>query len=216
MPLLQAFPFPNTQGEVTLHQLSQTCVFVTAHVGGGSSLLSCGVFLPPALSQAFLLLVAGWALRVPPSPARPGLFIYSSGRDFPPQPFGGQGAPPSLLCVFIVLITYYSVSLFFPGWELVCPGGYADLAQGCLWEYRILLSSPCGPRLPKLSGHGCLAAAWWPSWFLHSMWSGDALYRLEVWRGQSFASSWWPCLQCVSPVCLQDFTLGGPLSASSL
>jgi hypothetical protein len=37
-----------------------------------------------------------------------------------------------------------------------------------------------------------------------------------VWRGQSFASCWWPCLQGVSPASLQDFTLGGMLSASSL
>jgi hypothetical protein len=37
-----------------------------------------------------------------------------------------------------------------------------------------------------------------------------------VWRGQSFASSWWPCLQDVSPASLQDFTVGGMLSASSL
>jgi hypothetical protein len=37
-----------------------------------------------------------------------------------------------------------------------------------------------------------------------------------VWRGQSFASSQWFCLQGVSPASLQDFTTGGTLSASSL
>jgi hypothetical protein len=37
-----------------------------------------------------------------------------------------------------------------------------------------------------------------------------------VWRHQSFASSQWFCLQCVSPASLQDFTIGGTLSASSL
>jgi hypothetical protein len=37
-----------------------------------------------------------------------------------------------------------------------------------------------------------------------------------VWRGQSFASSWCFCLQGVSPASLQDFTIGGTLSASSL
>jgi hypothetical protein len=91
------------------------------------------------------------------------LFICSSRRDSPPTVFSTQGAPPSLQCVFIVLIAYYSVSLFFLGGGLVCPGGYADLAQGCLWEYHILLSSPCGLHLPKLSGHQCLAAAQGPS-----------------------------------------------------
>jgi hypothetical protein len=158
-PLLQAFPFPSTLGEVTLHPLSQACVFIYSSHGKwvfppllwsfppiitftsfpapdcgvcaaapasqcvclqltwevGLPPISCGVFLPPPLSQAFLLLVAGHAPLLPPSPARPGLFIYSSGRDSLPPFFGTQGAPPSLLCVFIVLIAYYSVSLFSPG-----------------------------------------------------------------------------------------------------
>jgi hypothetical protein len=48
---------------------------------------------------------------------------------------------------------------------LVCPGGYADLAQGCLWENRVLLSSPCGPHLPRPSGHWRLAAAQEPPAF---------------------------------------------------
>jgi hypothetical protein len=160
-------------------------------------------------------LSSSWLLGVQPrspSPARPSLFIYSSGRDSPP-PFGAKGAPPSLLCVFFVLIAYYSVSLFSP-WGLVCPGGYTDLVQGCLWKYRIPLSSPC-PCLHKPSGHGQLVAQG-PFWFLCLTWSGESLCRLEVWRGQSFASSRWLCLQDVSPASLQDFTMGGMLSASSL
>jgi hypothetical protein len=132
-----------------------------------------------------------------------------------PSPVLAQSDPPCLLPVFIVLIAYYSVSLFSPRWGSVCPGGYADLTQGCLWEYRIQLSSPC-PRLPKPSGCGRLAAAWGPSWFHPLTWSGDSLRRLEVWRSQSFASSQWPCLPAVSPVFLQDFTVGGTLYASSL
>jgi hypothetical protein len=112
----------------------------------------------------------------------PGLFIYSSVRDSPP-PFSTQGAPLSLLHVFIVVIAYYSVSLFSSGWGLVCPGEYADLAQGCLWEYHIPLSSPCGVHLPKPPGHRCLVVAWGPSWFLCLTLSGDALHSLEVWRG---------------------------------
>jgi hypothetical protein len=82
-----------------------------------------------------------------------------------PTTFGTQGALPSLLHVFFVVIAYYSVFFsFFPGWGLVCPGGYADL-----WEYRVLLSSPCGPRLPKPSGCSCLSVVREPSWFLHLM-----------------------------------------------
>jgi hypothetical protein len=104
------------------------CLF-TVQMGIGSSLLSCGVFLPPPLSQAFPLLVAG---HTPRSRQRlsglPGLFIYSPGKGSLPQIFSAQGTPPSFQRVLIVLIAYYSVSLFFPGRMLVCPGGYAALA----------------------------------------------------------------------------------------
>jgi hypothetical protein len=48
-----------------------------------------------------------------------------------------------LLLLFIIQFFFF----FFPEWGLVCPGGYADLAQGFLWEYRMSLSSPCGLRL---------------------------------------------------------------------
>jgi hypothetical protein len=48
---------------------------------------------------------------------------------------------------------------------LVCPAGYANLAQGCLWEYHMPLSSPCGLCLPKQSESWCLAVRE-PSWFL--------------------------------------------------
>jgi hypothetical protein len=206
-PLLQAFPFPSTLGEVTLHPLFLACVFVYSSHGKWVLPLSCGVFLPPLLLQAFPLLIAGrvplllpasvfvysshgrWVFppllwSFPPSPtltsfptpgcwacaptparaslAMPGLFIYSSRKDSPPPLFGAQCTPPSLQRVFI-LIAYYSVSLF-PQVEVGLSGGYADLAQGCLWEYCIPLSLPC-LCLPKPSGHGQLAA-WGPPWFL--------------------------------------------------
>jgi hypothetical protein len=207
-PLLQAFTFPSTLGELTLHLLSQACMFIysshgkwvfpcspvefpsqhrfyklscssllgvcccscqpaclfIAHIVSGSSPLSCVVFLPLPLLQAFPLLVAGRAPPLPPSVARSGLFIYSSRKDSPPSLFGAQSTPPSLLGVFIVLISYYSVSHFSPRWRSVCPGGCADLAQDCLWKYHVLLSSPF-PHLPKPSGCGRLAAQG-PSWFL--------------------------------------------------
>jgi hypothetical protein len=74
----------------------------------GLPLLSCGVFLPPPLLQAFLLLVAT-ALS---GQAR---LVYLQFREGFSPVFGAQGAPPSLLRVFIVLIAYYLVSLFSPG-----------------------------------------------------------------------------------------------------
>jgi hypothetical protein len=49
------------------------------------------------------------------SPAHPACLFTVSGRiPFPPI-FGAQCAPPSFPRVFIVLIAYYSVSLFSPG-----------------------------------------------------------------------------------------------------
>jgi hypothetical protein len=147
-------------------------------------------FLPLAHLQVFLLLVAECVLPLLPSPA---WLVYLQFWEGFPSP-SLQRSGPFLLCVFIVVIDYYSVSLFFPSWGLVCPGVYADLAQGCLWQYLVPLSSPCGLCLPKPSGCQHLAVAQGPSWFLHLMWSGDALRMLEVWRGQSFASSQWFCL----------------------
>jgi hypothetical protein len=209
-PLLQAFLLLIT-GQCCC-SCQPPCLF-TAHVGSGSSLLSCGVFLPLPLSQAFPLLVAGCVPLLLTQPLQPGpacLFTVLGRSLFPPL---WCSVRPTLFamclyCSYCLLLSYS----FVPGWRSVCPRGYAVLAQGCLWEYCVLLSSPC---LPKQSGHRQLAAQG-PSWFLCLMWSGDSLCRLEVWRGQSFASSQWFCLQSVSPVSLQDFTIGGSLSASSL
>jgi hypothetical protein len=75
--------------------------------------VSCGVFLPPPLSQAFPLLVAGCAPPPPPSLAMPGLFIYSSGRDSPPPSLVLRAPHPLcyMLLLFLLLITQF---LFFP------------------------------------------------------------------------------------------------------
>jgi hypothetical protein len=91
----------------------------------------------------------------------PGLFIYSSGRDSPPPPQHSMRPTLFAMCLYCSYCLLLSFS-FFPGWGLVCPGGYADLAQGCLWEYRMPLSSPC-PCLPMPSGRRCLATAQGPS-----------------------------------------------------
>jgi hypothetical protein len=93
----------------------------------------------PTFSGRSVYLQLTWKVGLPPSPVEfsslchfyklscswllgmcchsclfwPGLFIYSSVRDSSPPLFGAQGTPPSLLHVFVVLIAYYSVSLFF-------------------------------------------------------------------------------------------------------
>jgi hypothetical protein len=155
-----SFPLSKHTGEVTLHPLSLACCLFTAHVGSGSSPLSCGVFLPPPLLQAFQLLVAGCSPTLRPDPA----FLLTVPGRIPLPPFRSSGRPTlfatCLYCSYCLLLSFS----FFPGWRSVCPGGYAVLAQGCLWEYCIPLSSPC-LHLPKPSGHGQLLAQG-PSWFL--------------------------------------------------
>jgi hypothetical protein len=111
-PLLQAFPFPSTLGEVTLHPLSQACVFIYSSHGKWVFYLSCGVFLPPPLLQAFLLLIAGCMLLLLPSLARPGLFIFSSRRDFPP-PALALRVPHPLCYVSLLVLLLITQFLFF-------------------------------------------------------------------------------------------------------
>jgi hypothetical protein len=57
-PCYKLSPF-QALGKVTLHPRFRPACLFTVHVGGGSSPLSCAVFLPPQLSQAFLLLITG-------------------------------------------------------------------------------------------------------------------------------------------------------------
>jgi hypothetical protein len=190
------------------------CLF-TVHVGGGSSPLSCGVFLPPPLSQAFLLLVAGHTPPLPPEPLWPALLVYLQSREGFPSPNLRRSVRPTLflvclICSYCLLLSFS----FFPRWRSGCPGVMLLWPRLVCGSNVVPWSSP-DPHLPKLPGRGRLVA-WGPSWFLCLMWSGDSLHRLEVWRGQSYASSQWLCLQSVSPASLQDFTIGGSLSASSL
>jgi hypothetical protein len=145
---------------------------------------------------------------------RPSLFIYNSGKDSPPLLFGAQCAPPSLQCVFIVLIAYYSVSLFS------LAGGWSVQGAMLFWP-RVV----CGSTVyhlahlvhvfPSRLGAGAcqpLGALLVSSFKVKWRFSGSA----GGVRVQSFASSGWFCLQGVSPAFLQDFTIGGMLSASSL
>jgi hypothetical protein len=142
------------------------------------------------------------------------LFIYSSQRDSPLSLFGVQGSPPlfatCLYCSYCLLLSFS----FFPGWGSVCPGAYAALAQGCLWEYRVQLSSP-GPHLPKPPGRRPLAA---PGALLVSPF--NVKWRFSAPGGGVEGSKF--CLfsvilptKCVSSISPR-FTIGGSLSASSL
>jgi hypothetical protein len=161
-PLLQAFTFPSTMGEVTLHLLSHACVFVY-------SLRGKWVFPPllwsfPPSDTLTSFPAPGCWVHAPTltraSPASLACLFIVLGRISLPPLFCAQCAPPSLQRAFIVLIAYYSVSLISLG------GGWSVLGAMLFWPRVVCgstvipLSSPC-PHLPKPSGHGQLAA-WGP------------------------------------------------------
>jgi hypothetical protein len=157
-------------------------------MGSGPSSPSCGVFLPPPLLQA-VPAPGCWVCAATPA------FSSWLVRDSPP-PSSVLRALCLLYYVYfllLLLIIQYFFS-FFPWVGISLSSGVCWSGQGCLWEYHVPLSSPCGPHLPKPSGHWRLEAAREPSWFLHLTCSGDVMRRLEVWRSQSFASSQWFCL----------------------
>jgi hypothetical protein len=117
------------------------------------------------------------------------LFTFPGGIPLPTSSV--LRTPHPLCCVSLMLLLLIIQFLFFP-WVGV------GLSWGLCWsgptlsvEYHVLLSLPCGPHLPKPSGHCCLVAVQEPSWFLRLTWSGDAMHGLGVWRSQSFASSQW-------------------------
>jgi hypothetical protein len=128
-PLLQAFPFPSTLGEVTLHLLSQVCMFIYSSQGKWVFPPLLWNFPPSTTLTSFPLLVAGRAPLLPLSPARPGLFIYSSVRDSP-TPFWCSGHPTlfamCLYCSYCLLLSFS----FIPGWGSVYPGGLCCSGPG--------------------------------------------------------------------------------------
>jgi hypothetical protein len=92
------------------------------------------------------------------------LFIYSPRKGSLPPIFSAQGAPPSFQRVFIVLIAYYSVSLFSLGGGLSVQGAMLLWPRLVCGSTTVLRSSP-GPHLPKPSGRRRLAVRG-PSFFL--------------------------------------------------
>jgi hypothetical protein len=203
-----------------------------------------GVDTAPAFSGLCVYLKLTWEVGLPPSPVEFSYLSHShklshswlqgarhcshpllSGQawlvylqfqeGFPSSPFGAQGTPPSFPRVLIVLIAFYSVSPFSLG------RGRSVQGAMLIWPRVVCGSNAC--RLAHLVIHvfpSRLGAGVWqqprgPPGF-------SIQHEVEMLRtgwscgGVSFFSSWWPCLQGVSPVSLQDFTLGGMLSASSL
>jgi hypothetical protein len=83
-------------------------VFVYSSCGRWVFPPSCGVFLPPPLSQDFLLLVAGHVLLLLPSPTWLVYLQFCEG--FPSPPFG--------TLLFLLLITQFLFFSLGEGWSV--------------------------------------------------------------------------------------------------
>jgi hypothetical protein len=145
-------------GKVTLHPHSQACVFIYRSHGKWVFPPLLWSF-PPSTTLTSFPAPRCW-VRTPasPEPLLPTQLVYlQSWEGFPSPNLQRSGRPTlfttCLYCSYCLLLSFS----FFPGWGSVCPRGYADLTQGCLWKYCILLSSPC-LRLSKHLGTG----VWWP------------------------------------------------------
>jgi hypothetical protein len=181
-------------------------------MGSGSSPLSYGDFLPPPLSKAFPLLVEHCrSHRLWPGLAC--LFTVLCGIPLPPLTFR---APHSLCYVSLLFLLIITQFLFFS-----LGGGRSVQGAMLIWPRVVCWSTVyhLAHLVICVFSSRLGAGMWrWPGALLVSPF--NVKWRCSAQAGgvggQSFASSLWPCLQGVSPASLQDFTLGGMLSASSL
>jgi hypothetical protein len=117
-------------------------------MGSGSSPLSCGVFLPPPLLQAFPLLVAGRAPPLPLEPLRPCLACLFTVLGRIPSPCSLALSAPHPLCnVSLLFLLFISQFLFFP-WvevslprELCCSGPGLSVEVPCTAKLTLSASS---------------------------------------------------------------------------
>jgi hypothetical protein len=74
---------------------------------------------------------------LPPEALRPARLVYLQSQEGFPSPNLQRSGRPTLFpaclnCSYCLLLSFS----FSPGWRSVCPGGYAALAQACLWGYH--------------------------------------------------------------------------------
>jgi hypothetical protein len=147
---------------VTLHQLSQAFLLIYSSHGETVFPRLLWSFLPTA---TFASVPAPGCWVCAATPAFSSRLVV---RDFPSLPLQCSGCSDLFaMCLFCCYCLLFSFFFFFPWVGVGLSRGYDDLAQGCLWEYRVLLSLPCGLCLPKQFGCWHLVAAREPSWFLH-------------------------------------------------
>jgi hypothetical protein len=163
---------------------------------------------PPSATLTSFPALGCWARAPAPtraSPARPACLFTVSGKIPFPQSLA-LSTPHPLSHLSLLLLLLISQFLSFPRWRSVCPGDYGSLAQACLWELH-------GTAKLTLSVSSQAVWAWvtgGPGALLVSpfnvKWRFPALDGGV--EGSKYCLFWWFCLQRVSPVSLQDFTIG--------
>jgi hypothetical protein len=107
-----SFPLSKHTGEVTLHQLSQACVFIYSSSGKWSFPPLLWSF-PPTTTFTSFPTPGCWACA-----AAPAFSSQLVVRDSPPPPAGHSGCPAlfaaCLFCCYCLLFRFFFS--FFPGW----------------------------------------------------------------------------------------------------
>jgi hypothetical protein len=91
---------------------------------------------PPSATRTSFPAPSCWAhTPLPPEALLPDQLVYLHSREGFPSPNLQRSGFPTLFpaclnCSYCLLVSFS----FFPG-RSVCPGGYAAVAQTCLWEY---------------------------------------------------------------------------------
>jgi hypothetical protein len=109
MPLLQAFPFPSTLGEVTLHQLSQACMFIYSSHGKWVFPLLQWSFHPTTTLTNFPTPDC-WACATAPAFSSQLVYLQLTGKWSSPLSCGVFLSLP-LLQAFLLLITGHVLPL---------------------------------------------------------------------------------------------------------
>jgi hypothetical protein len=130
-PLLQVFPFPSTLGEVTLHPLSQACMFIYSSRGKWVFPPFLWSFTPSATLTSFPS-PGGWVCTPTPagaSPARPARLFTVLGRIPFPQS-SVLSAPHPLSHVSLLFLLPITQFLFFPPVEVSLSRGLCCSGPG--------------------------------------------------------------------------------------
>jgi hypothetical protein len=189
-PQLQSFSFPSTLGEVALHLPSLVSLFIYR---------SCGKWpFPPLLwsfppSATFISFPAPRLLcRCCHSCLLQPACLFTVPWGIVPTLLWCSGCPTLFAtCLFLLLLLFvqFVFFLFFP-WvgvslsrRLFWSGPGFSWSVVCRLAHLVVCVSQVGRKWHLV--------AWEPSWFLHLLWSGDAMCRLGMWRSWGFASSWW-------------------------